>query len=109
MSHLSSKSVFMVVFLVKKQANEANYCSKVILFLKIGPCFFLILCFVFRPRAYKLEKILTQNRQSILNGLRPNWWILESVVFILTGDTDIEGILCFGFNFLDFSFPFRFI
>ncbi len=32
-------------------------------------CFFLDLCCVFRPRAYKLENILTQNRQSILHGL----------------------------------------
>ncbi len=38
-------------------------------FLKIGLCVFLDLCFVFRPCTYKLEKILTQNRQSVSNGL----------------------------------------
>ncbi len=30
-------------------------------------------------------------------------------LFVLTGEPDIEGILCFGFNFPGFFFPFKFI
>ncbi len=42
------------------------------LIVKEGLCDFFIPCCVFRPRAYKLDFFLTQNRQFILHGLMRN-------------------------------------